>query len=66
MSKDDFCCVDDFPVMIPYRDVVKMVELARNLERYEQGLSRANEQLAALRMQYGELLQIVRDLDKSP
>lgn len=65
MPKDKFCGVGDFPVLIPYRDLVKMVEIARNMERYEKGLSRANDQLAALRVQYGELLQKVRELDKS-
>lgn len=66
MAKDDFCSVGDFPMLIPYRDVVKMVEIARNMERYEKSLSRANEQLAALRMQYGELLEKVREMDKGP
>ena len=65
MAKDNFCCVGDFPVLIPYRDVVNMVEIARNMERYEQSLSRANEQISALRMQYAELMEKVRDISKN-
>lgn len=64
MSNPKFCCVDDFPVLVPYRDLVKLLEVAKNMERYEKCLSRANEQLAALRHQYVELSEKVREMDK--
>ncbi|MDO4515129.1 MAG: hypothetical protein Q4B72_13985 [Lachnospiraceae bacterium] len=64
MSNQKFCCVGDFPVMIPYRDLEKIVEVAKNMERYEKCLSRANEQLAALRLQYIELSEKVQEMDK--
>lgn len=64
MSDHDFCCVGDFPVLIPYKDLEKVVDVAKNLERYERGLSRANKQLTALRSQYMELLEKVRDMEK--
>lgn len=64
MSNTKFCCVDDFPVLIPYKDLVNLIEVAKNLERIEQRLSRTDEQLGALTGLYGELLQKVRDLDK--
>lgn len=57
MSNADFCCAENFPVLIPYRDLVKIVEVAKNLERYEKCLSRTNEQLVALRSQYTELCE---------
>lgn len=52
MNNAEFCCVENFPVLIPYRDLVKIVEVAKNMERYEKCLSRTNEQLTALRSQY--------------
>lgn len=64
MSDRDFCCVGNFPVLIPYKDLEKVVEVAKNLERYERGLSQANKQLAALRSQYLELMEKVREMDK--
>ena len=64
MSNADFCCAENFPVLIPYRDLVKIVEVAKNLERYEKCLSRTNEQLVALRSQYTELCEKVREMDK--
>ena len=64
VSNADFCCAENFPVLIPYRDLVKIVEVAKNLERYEKCLSRTNEQLVALRSQYTELCEKVREMDK--
>lgn len=64
MSNPKFCCVDDFPVLVPYRDLVKLLEVAKNMERYERCLSRANDQLAALRHQYTELVEKVREIEK--
>lgn len=29
-EKKNFCCVEDFPVLVPYRDLVKLVEVANN------------------------------------
>ena len=64
MNNAEFCCVENFPVLIPYRDLVKIVEVAKNMERYEKCLSRTNEQLTALRSQYAELCEKVREMDK--
>ena len=64
MSNSKFCCVDDFPVLVPYRDLVKLLEVAKNMERYERCLSRANDQLTALRHQYSELVEKVREIEK--
>lgn len=64
MSKDNFCCVGDFPVLIPYKELERLLEVARNLEGFEQRLSRTNEQLAALRLMHSELMEKVRELQK--
>lgn len=64
MGDDKFCCADDFPVLIPYRDLVRFVETARNIERFSERLSRTDKQLAALRGLYSELLEKVGDLER--
>lgn len=64
MSDRKFCCVNDFPVLIPYRDLVALVEVSKTLTRYEKCLSRVNEQLSALRLQYTELSEKVLEMDK--
>ncbi len=64
MSEHNFCCVGDFPVLIPYRELEKILEVAKNMERYERCISQTNKQLAALRNQYIELSEKVREMDK--
>ena len=32
MDEEKFCCVDNYSVLIPYKDLVKMVELANKVE----------------------------------
>lgn len=64
MDKKKFCCVDDFPVMIPYRDLEILLEVANNFERYEHTLEATRAQLAALRSQYAELVEKVGAISK--
>ena len=64
MGDNKFCCVGDFPVLIPYQDLVRLVEVAKNIDQFTERLSRTDEQLTALKGLYSELLQKVRELDK--
>lgn len=64
MGDSKFCCVGDFPVLIPYQDLVRLVEVAKNIDQFTERLSRTDEQLTALKGLYSELLQKVRELDK--
>lgn len=64
MSNPKFCCVDDFPVLVPYRDLVKLLEVAKNMERYEKCLSRVNEQLAALQYRFTEMAEKVGKIER--
>ena len=64
MDKPEFCCGGDFPVLIPYRDLEKIVEVAKNMEHYDRCASQTNKQLTQLRAQYNELLEKVRELEK--
>ena len=64
LAKQNFCCVDNYSVLIPYRDLEKMLETANNLEQFQAQLKRTNEQLAALRLMYTEVLEKVAEMDK--
>lgn len=64
LTKQKFCCVDNYSVLIPYRDLEKMLETANNLEHFQAQLKRTNEQLAALRLMYTEVLEKVAEMDK--
>lgn len=64
MSDNKFCCVGDFPVLIPYQDLVRLVEVAKNIDQFTERLSRTDDQLSALKGLYSELLEKVREMDK--
>ena len=64
MGDSKFCCVGDFPVLIPYQDLVRLVEVAKNIDQFSDRLSRMDDQLSALKGLYSELLEKVRELDK--
>lgn len=64
MPDKDFCCVGDFPVLIPYKDLEKVVEVARNMERYERSVAQIKTQLSALRNQYVELMEKLQEIQR--
>lgn len=64
MDDRKFCCVGDFSVLVPYRDLEKLLEVANNMERYERTLDQTHTQLAALRNQYTELLAKIGEMSK--
>lgn len=60
--KQDFCCVGDFPVLIPYRDLEKLVEIGNNFESLLDRLSRVETQLDAVRSMYTEALDKIAEI----
>ena len=56
MDDDKFCCVENYQVLIPYKDLVKMVEVAQKVEQIELQYSRLQEQYAAIRGMFSECL----------
>ena len=59
-----FCGVGDFPTLIPYSQLVKMVEMANKFEAMEGRLGRLEKQHGALRQQYTELVEKFGELRK--
>lgn len=64
MSKDNFCCVGDFPVLIPYKELERLLRIANNLEGFEKRLSGTHDQLTALRVMFTELAEKVGSLER--
>ncbi len=52
-----FCGVGNFPMLIPYSEVCKMVQAAQKIEAIEARMATLEEQNAALRSMYFELLE---------
>lgn len=63
MSEKNLCCVDNYPVLIPYEDFVRLATMSKDLDTFRKRLSRTDEQLARLRSLYSELLEKFNNLD---
>lgn len=59
-----FCGVGDFPMLIPYSEVVKMVESARKIEEMERKYTQLVKQYEAMYGMYFELVEKYRELYK--
>ena len=64
MKKERFCCVDDFSVIIPYRELEKLLVSANKIEHVEALIQRMEERNAALQLMYSELLQKVAEINR--
>lgn len=60
----NFCGVGDFPMLIPYAEVVKLVEAAKKTEALERKLDRLEKQQEALRTMYFELVEKYGELSR--
>lgn len=63
-SKPDFCCVGNYSVLIPYRDLEKLMEIANKMGSFEDHLSRTDEQLDGLRMMYREAIDKIGEINR--
>ena len=61
MPEDKFCCPENYSVLIPYRDLLKIAEMAKNYEQILAQNKRIEEQYAAMRGMFSEVLEICRE-----
>lgn len=64
MAKKDFCSPDRFSVLIPYKDLVKLVEAAQEMDETKKQMRRLDDRLTALQGLYSELLEKVAELNR--
>ena len=62
MPEDKFCCPENFSVLIPYEDLVKMVEMAKKVEIIEEQYARLQDQYAAIRGMFSECLDKIKEI----
>lgn len=61
-QKQDFCCVENYSVLIPYRDLEKLVQVGNNFDALLTRLTRQEEQLDRLRSMYTEALDKIAEI----
>ena len=62
MPDDKFCSVENYSVLIPYRDLIKIAEMAQKVELIEAQYARLQEQYTAIRGMFSECLDTVREI----
>lgn len=63
MTEDKpFCGVDKYSVLIPYRDLVKIAEMAQKVEVIEAQYTRLQEQYTAIRGMFSECLDKIKEI----
>lgn len=62
MADQNFGCVENYSVLIPYGDLVKMVEVANKVEQIELQYARLQEQYAAIRGMFSECLDKIKEI----
>lgn len=64
MAKSDFCCAENFSVLIPYRDLEKLLQTANKLTEFQDRLHRTERQLDALRVMYTEAIEKIGEIQR--
>lgn len=62
MPDDKFCCVENYSVLIPYKDLVKIAEMAQKVEVIEARYKRLEDQYAAIRGMFSECLDKIAEI----
>lgn len=62
MDNENFCNVENYSVLIPYGDLLKMVEMAKKVEHIEQQYIRLQEQYVAIRGMFSECLDKISQI----
>ena len=64
MPRKSFGCVESFSVLVPYKDLEKLLKTAFKLEEFQTRLKRMEEMQDALRVIYTEALMKIREIEK--
>lgn len=62
MDDEKFCSVENYSVLIPYGDLLKMVDMAKKVEYIEQQYERLQEQYVAIRGMFSECLDKISEI----
>lgn len=62
MPDKEFCCVENYSVLIPYRDLVKIAEMAQKVELIEAQYIRLQDQYTAIRGMFSECLDKIAEI----
>lgn len=59
---DKFCSPENYHVLIPYSDLERMVEMAKEMEEIKKQMQHIDEQYTAIRGMFSECLEKIKDI----
>lgn len=62
MPDENFCCPENYSVLIPYRDLVKIADMAKNYEVILAQNKRLQEQYTAIQGMFSECLLEIKKI----
>lgn len=62
MPDDKFCSVEQYSVLIPYRDLERMAEMAKKVEHIETQYARLQDQYTCIRGMFSECLEKIEEI----
>lgn len=62
MPDDKFCSVEQYSVLIPYRDLERMTEMAKKVEHIEAQYARLQDQYTCIRGMFSECLEKIEEI----
>lgn len=63
-DEKDFCCVGNFPVLIPYKEPEKLLKVAQNQEEMLAKYRQMEKRCAKMQLMYSEILEKLAEIDK--
>lgn len=54
----------DYPVLIPYSQLVELLEASQRIKEYKAEVARLNDQVLALRIMQSECMEQIKELKK--
>lgn len=61
-APEKFCSPEKYQVLIPYSDLERMVEMAKEMEEMKKQLQHIDEQYTAIRGMFSECLEKIKDI----
>ena len=61
-ASEKFCSPENYHVLIPYSDLERMVEMAKEMEEMKKQLQHIDEQYTAIRGMFSECLEKIKDI----
>ena len=64
MKAEKLCSPQNYSVLIPYRDLEQLLQLANNLQHFDRELNRIEKRIEGLHLLYSQLLEKVAEIDR--